>query len=90
VHCAEDEQYDADLSAFELDYAAEVLERVFGLEGEGNIADVDEVEADNEELVDGVGERGIAVESVQQEDAAAAVEGAGDPDGDGDADGEVA
>jgi hypothetical protein len=40
-------------------------------------------------LVDAVGELGVAVEAVDQEDTAVLVEGAGDPDRQGDGEAEV-
>src|SRR5580658_1135103 len=45
VHGAEDEEHDANFCAFKLDDATEVLEGVLSLEGKGDVADVDQVEA---------------------------------------------
>ena len=58
-------------------------------QGEGDEADVDQVKADDEEMIDGIGERFVAMKGVDEEDAAVFVEGAGDPDGDGDRNEEV-
>lgn len=89
VHGSKDEGDDTEFDALELDHLADVAERVGGLEGDGDVADVDEVEADDEELVDGVGEGGVAVEGVEEEDASVAVQGACDPNGEAEAKDEV-
>ena len=90
MHEAENYEDYADLVAFELDDLAQGGEGVGGFEGEGYVADVDEVEADDEEVVDGVCELFVAVEGVDEEDPSVLVQGAGDPDCEGDTDGEVA
>src|SRR5579872_7425443 len=90
VHSAEDQQDDSNLGAFKLDDRTQVGEGVSGFECQGNVAHVDEVEADDEELIHGIGKVCVAVKRVEEEDSAAAMECAGDPNGEGDADGQIA
>ena len=59
------------------------------LQGQADVTEVDEIEADDEQVIDGVGEGFVAVEDVDEEDSSVFVEGASDPDGQGDADGQV-
>src|ERR1051325_1826959 len=89
VHPAEDEEHHADLDGESLDALFGAGNDVTKFQGETDVAEVDEIKTDDEQVVDGVGERFVAVEDVDEEDAAVFVEGAGDPDGQGDADGEV-
>ncbi|CAM5437500.1 hypothetical protein SGLAM104S_07504 [Streptomyces glaucescens] len=52
---------------------------------EGHEAQVDQVEADHEQVVDGVGELLVAVQHIGEEDPPVAAQRAGHPDGQGDA-----
>ena len=58
-------------------------------EGHHDPAQVDQVEAHHQQMVDGIGERVLPVERVDQERPAVAVERSRDPDGDGNGDDEV-
>jgi hypothetical protein len=89
VHRAEDEEDGADFGAELFEDLTEGIERNAQFEEEGDEAEIDEVEADEEEVVDAVGELGIAVEGIHEKDTAVFMEGPGDPDGGGDGDGEV-
>ena len=89
VHEAQHEQHEADLGAEALHSLLGVAGGDAVAQGQGDVTDVDEVEADDEEVVDVVGQFGVSPEAVDEEDASVAVEGARHPDGEGDADGEV-
>ena len=90
MHDAENDEDNADFIAFDLDDLAQGGKGVGGFERESYVADINELETDDEEVIDGVGEFFVTVEGVDEEDSAVFVEGASDPDGEGDADGEVA
>jgi len=81
VEYAEDDENGADFVAEEFDEGTAGLDLEFGAEGGDDPTEVEEVEADDEEVVDGVGEGVVAVEGVDEEGSAVAVEGTGDPDG---------
>jgi hypothetical protein len=89
VHGAEDEEDGADLGAERLKQALEIRGLVAVFQGERDVADIDEVEADDEEVIDGIGKAFVAVKSIDQKEASVLMERAGDPDGKGDADEEV-
>src|SRR6185295_18124143 len=73
----------------QLDRGLHVHRHLRELEGEGHVTDVDQVEADDEQVVDGVGQRLVAVEGIHEEDPAVAMERARHPHGERDADGHV-
>jgi len=89
VHCAKDQQHSAEFHAEEFHRARAVFRTDPKLQGKRDEADVDQVEADHEEVVDGIGKGLVAVKGVYEEDSAVFVEGAGNPDGDGDRNEEV-
>src|ERR1043166_3670806 len=89
VHAAENEQHHADLDGECLDAFFGAGDRVAEFEGQADVAEVDEVETDDEQVVDGVGEGFVAVEDVDEEDAAVLMEGASHPDGQCDAECQV-
>ena len=89
VHHAKDQEDAADFGAEDFHRGGSVVRTDAEFQREGDEADVDEVEADDEEVVDGIGEGLVAVKGVHEKDAAVFVEGAGDPDGDGDRNEEV-
>src|SRR6185369_7862989 len=89
VHPAEDEEHHADLDGESFDTLFGSNDCVAEFQGQAHVAEVDQVETDDEQVIDGVGEGFVAVEDVDEEDAAVFVEGTSDPDGQGDADGEV-
>ncbi len=67
MHAAKDEQDDADLAAEALKDFLGIGGAVAVLEGEGDVADIDEVKADDEEVIDGIGEEFVSVEAVDEE-----------------------
>lgn len=82
VEYAEDDENGAEFVAEEFDEGTAGLNLEFGAEGGDDPTEVEEVEADDEEVVvDGVGEGVVAVEGVDEEGSAVAVEGTGDQDG---------
>ncbi|GAA3115507.1 hypothetical protein GCM10017687_30990 [Streptomyces echinatus] len=89
MHRAEHQQDHAQLGREGLEDAAGVLDRLVVAQVQGDEAEVDEVEADDQQVVDGVRELLVAVQDVGQEDPAVAAERAGHPDGQRDADGQV-
>src|SRR5690349_11671512 len=89
VHPAEDEEHHADLDGESLDALFGGGDGVAQFQGQADVAEVDEVETDDEEVVDGVREGLVAVEDVDEKDAAVFVERASDPDGQRDAERQV-
>jgi hypothetical protein len=89
VHHAEDQQHHAELGRQGLEDAPGVGDGAVAVEVERDEAEVDEVEADHQEVVDGIGELLVPVQHVGEEDPPVAAERAGDPDGQGDADDQV-
>jgi hypothetical protein len=89
VDQAQHDHHDADLDADDLHQARQVADQAAGAEVEEHEADVEQVEPDDEQLVDRVGERGVVREDVLEEHPAVAREGARDPDGQRHGDGEV-
>src|SRR6266545_946864 len=87
MHSAEDEEHHADFYRERLDALFGGFDGVAELEGQTDVAEVDEVEADDEQVIDGVGQGVIAVKDVDEEDAAIFVEGTTYPDGQRDAEG---
>src|SRR5882724_8216142 len=89
MHSAEDEQHHADFYRERLDALFGGFDGVAELEGQTDVAEVDEIEADDEQVIDGVGQGVIAMEDVNEKDAAIFVERTTYPDGQRDAEGEV-
>src|SRR5215216_634284 len=89
VHPAEDEKHQTYLYGQGFNALFRCGNDVAELQGQADVAEVDEVKADDEQVIDRVGEGFIAVEDVDEEDATVFVEGTGDPDGQGDADSQV-
>ncbi len=89
VHATEDEQHGTDLGAQRLDQLLHIGRLVAILQREGDVADINEIEADDEQMIDRVGQRLIAVKGIDKEETAILVQRAGDPDGEGHADEEI-
>ncbi|HJS25014.1 MAG TPA: hypothetical protein VJ751_11720 [Pyrinomonadaceae bacterium] len=89
VHPAEDEEHQAYFDGQGFNALLRRADDVAELQGQANVAEVDQIEADDEQVIDGVGEGFVAMEDVDEEDSSVFVEGTGDPDGQGDADGQV-
>src|SRR5689334_19512716 len=81
VHAAEDEQHHAYLHRQGFNTLFSAGDRVAEFEGEADVAEINEVKADDEQVVDGIGEGVVAVEDVDEEDAAVFMEGTSHPDG---------
>jgi hypothetical protein len=89
VHGAKHEENDADLRAQNFNGGVR-SDRLFGaLQGEHDETDIDEIEADEQEVIDGVGKRLVAVEGIDEKNAAMFVKRMADPNGQGDTDAEV-
>ena len=73
-------EHRADLVAEELDRRARGVEVVIGAQRHHDPPDVDEVEADDEQMIDGVGQHFIAVERLDEKGAAVAVQRSRYPD----------
>src|SRR5688572_4985898 len=80
VHCTKHDHGEADLGAEKLDRLDRVgwLGAVF--EGKGDEADVDQIEADEEQMIDRVRKRLVAFEILDQKYPAVAIQRASDPD----------
>ena len=89
VHAAEDEQHHADFDGKGFNALFRRLNGVAEFQSQTDVAEVDQVKADDEQVINRVGEGFVAVEDVNQEDASVFVEGAADPDGQRDAEGQV-
>ena len=89
VHAAEDEQHHAYLHRQGFNTFFSSGDGVAEFQGEADVAEVDEVKADDEQVIDGIGEGLIAVEDVDEKHAAVFVERTGHPDGQGDTEGQV-
>lgn len=81
VHHAENEKHDAH-------FLAQCFENVLGygdlssdLQVESDEADIDEVKANNQQMIHAVGEFLISLETVDEEDSTIAMKGLGDPNG---------
>jgi hypothetical protein len=79
VHPAEDEEHRADLGAEVFDHLLEACGLGAVFEGERHVADIDEIKADEEEVIDGIGERLVTVEGIDEKDASIFCEGCGRP-----------
>src|SRR4029077_19032030 len=81
VHDAEHHQDGADLVANQLDRLAEGFGRHAGAQGQGDVSQVDQVEPDHQQVIDGIGQFGVALESVHQEHPPVLAERSGHPYG---------
>jgi len=89
VHAAEHEQHDAHLATERFKHTLGSDDVLGGLQIQRDEADVDEVEADHEQVVHTVGQFRVSLETFDQEDATVFVQGSCDPDGHGDGEYEV-
>ena len=90
MHRSQDEQHDANLGAERLEHALQRLGFFAVLHREAYVADIDEVKADDEQVIDRVGEGFIPMEGIDEEKSSIFVECSGDPNGEPDADCEIA
>src|SRR6476659_6491941 len=84
VHATEHDQYHADLDGQCFHRFLRGSDDVPEFQGHADVPEVDQVEADDEQVIDRIGEGFVAVEDVNQKHAAVFVEGAGDPNRQGD------
>ena len=89
MHHAEDQQDDSDLVAEHFDRSDQIDRLLIGPKNECDVPDVDEVEADHQKMIHGIGERVVAVERVEEKDAAITVQRSCDPHRYGQGDGQV-
>src|SRR4029079_8181710 len=66
-----------------------VVDYVAKFQGQGHIAEVNEVKADDQQMIHGIRECLVAVKDVHEKDSAVFVECPGDPDGQGDTDRQI-
>src|SRR5215213_4955755 len=89
MHSAEDEKHHADFDGKGFNALFSRLDGVAEFQGQADVAEIDQVKADDEQVIDGVSEGFVAVKDVNEEDASVFVEGTGYPDGQRDAENEV-
>lgn len=89
MHAAEDEDDGTDLEAEDLYEFAGIGYCVGDAEGVDGIAYIDEIEADDQQIIDCLGQIEIAMEDIDEEDLAILEESAGDPNGQDDAEDEI-
>ena len=81
MHRAEDEQHHAYLHGQGFNTLFGGVDGVAEFQGETDVTEVDEVKADDEQVIDGIGEGFVAMENVDKKHAAVFMEGASHPDG---------
>src|SRR6516225_893275 len=79
VHSAQSQQHPAQLVRQQLNGSARRGDLRVTPEGQGDKADIDEIEAHNQKMVDRSSQFDIAVKGIHQEDGAALVQGARNP-----------
>ena len=79
VHRAKDEKHDSDFIGKSLEDILGIHHRLSHFEVESDEADVDEVEANDEEVVDAIGHVFVIAKALHEKDATVFVEGFGDP-----------
>src|SRR5581483_9691173 len=89
VQRTQDEQHRPDLHGQRLEQAAGVGDGRAVTQPQRVEAQVDQAEADHEQVVDRLGQLLVPVEDLGEEDQSGPAEGAADPDGQGDGDGEI-
>src|SRR5215213_10081020 len=89
VHPAQDEKHHANLHGEGFNALFRGNDGVAELQGQADVAEVDKVKADDEQVIDGIGEGFVAMEDVDEKHASVFVEGASYPDSQRDADSQV-
>ena len=89
MHDAEDKENDADLMAENLDRFHQIARFLIGAQHERDVANVDQIEADHQQMIDGIGKGVIAVKCIEKKNAAATMQRVCDPHGDGETDCQV-
>ncbi len=89
MHSAQDEQDDPDFAAQHFKDAAQIMRRVWFRQSESDKADVDEIKTENEQMIDRIGERFIAVECIDEKNTPVFVQRVRGPNGQANADDEI-
>src|SRR5215213_1582984 len=89
VHPAQDEKHHAYLHGQGFNALLGSIDGVAELQGQADVAEIDEVKADDKQVVDGIGEGFVAMKDVDEKHATVFVEGASYPDSQRDADSQV-
>ena len=89
MHPAQDEQHGPDFDRQSLDSLLRGGNDVAKLKRHAHIAEIDQVEADYQQMIDRVGQWFVPVKDVNQKDAPVFVQGVGDPDGQGNTDSQI-
>src|SRR5437773_3868518 len=85
VHAAKHNKHHAHFPRKRFDPLASVLQVVAELKSQTHVTEVDQIEPNDEQVVDRVGQRLVAVKNIHQKNSAIFVERAGDPHSQGDA-----
>lgn len=89
MHPAENEEHDSHLLAECFQNSLQIQRHVSLSQSQADIPDINQVEADDEEVIDGVSQGLITMKRVHQEHSAILVERFGHPDGESHADDEI-
>ncbi len=89
MHSTQDQKNNTDFDTFELDDLAKRGHGASSRQRQCDVAHVDQVEANDQQVIDAVGKLGVAVKGVDEEDATAPLESSRYPDREGDADKEI-
>ncbi|ELP63452.1 hypothetical protein STRTUCAR8_06944 [Streptomyces turgidiscabies Car8] len=89
MHDTEHQQHDPELGRERLEHLPGGADVPVPAQIEGDEPEVDEIEADDEQMVDGIGELLVPPQHIGDEDPPIAAEGARHPDGQPDADQQV-
>ena len=63
VHCAQDDHHQADLRREKFNRLVQVARPGSVIECQGHVAEVDQIETDNQQIVDGVGDAFVAMKA---------------------------
>jgi hypothetical protein len=89
MHSAEHQQNSADLGAQGLDGLLRISGDGAVFQSQCDIADIDEIETHDQEMIDGISEALVSKKTIHEENATVFMQRASDPDGEANADGEV-
>src|SRR5258707_15397050 len=89
MHSAQDQQHSADFNGQSLNAFLGRNDLVTELQRQTDKAEIDEIEAHYQQVIDGISQRFVAMKDIDQKDAAVFVQRVRDPDGERNADGQV-
>ena len=89
MHGTEHQHDDTDLPADRLQHLPKIRRRNGFPQRQGDVADIDQIKADNQEVVNRIGQPLVAAKRINQKDAAVFVERVRDPDGERNAERDV-